>query len=143
MSGDYAIVGAYSDDHAGGSDAGSAYIYHFTDALSLGPTTAGHQAEATPLPDEYTLRQSYPNPFNPTATIRYQLPEPGNVNLTIYDLLGQEVRVLVSETQPGGWYRARWDGKNEAGKRVASGVYLYRLKVGEGFLQTRKMMVVR
>ena len=95
------------------------------------------------MPGEYALQQSYPNPFNPITTIRYQLPEPSDVNLTIYDLLGQEVKVLVSEMQPEGWYRVRWDGRDEAGRLVSSGVYLYRLSVEEEFLQTKKMTVVR
>lgn len=144
ISGDYAIVGALGGDD-GGTDSGSTYIYHCTDDLSIyrRPTAVSHQAEVTPLPDEYTLQQSYPNPFNPATTIQYQLPEPGEVTLTIYDLLGQEVRMLVSERQSGGWYRARWDGKDEAGKLISSGVYLYRLEVGKVFLRTRKMMVVR
>ena len=94
-------------------------------------------------PDMYALSQCYPNPFNPSTTIRYQLPEPGNVRLTIYNQLGQEVRVLVSQMQPAGWYRVCWDGRDEAGQPVSSGAYLYRLEVAEEFLQTKKMVVVR
>jgi len=95
------------------------------------------------LPDAYALSRCYPNPFNPSTSVRYQLPEPGEVRLAIYDVLGQEMRVLVSETQPAGWYRVMWDGRDEVGQPVSSGVYLYRLEVGEEFLQTRKMVVVR
>jgi len=65
------------------------------------------------------------------------------VKLTIYDVLGQEVRVLASAMHPAGWYRVNWDGKDGAGLLVSSGVYLYRLEVGGQFLQTRKMVLVR
>ena len=79
----------------------------------------------------------------PITTIRYQLSEGGKVKLTICDLLAQEVRVLISEVQPAGWYRVRWDGRDGAGRQVSSGVYLYRLEVEGEFLDTRKMMLVR
>ena len=70
------------------------------------------------LPSVYRLCQNVPNPFNPSTIIRYELPEPGDVNLTIYDVLGQEVRVLVSGMQAAGWYRAMWDGKDALGARI-------------------------
>lgn len=111
-----------------------------------GPVAVTPQAEAevaVSLPEGYALSPCYPNPFNPSTTIRYQLPEPGDVRLAIYDVLGQEVRVLISEMQPAGWYRVMWDGKDGAGRLVSSGVYLYRMQIGEQFLQTRKMVLVR
>ena len=95
------------------------------------------------LPQKYFLYQNFPNPFNPSTEIQYQLSEPGDVRLTIYDLLGQEMRVLVSERQPAGWYRVRWDGRDEAGMQVSSGVVLYRLAVGSDFVQTRKALLLR
>jgi len=95
------------------------------------------------VPTAYRLSENYPNPFNPSTTIRYQLPEPGHVRLTIYDLLGQEVRVLVSERQPAGWYVVTWDGRDKAERWVSSGVYLYRLEVGADFVQTRKALLLR
>ncbi|MFQ5752898.1 MAG: S8 family serine peptidase, partial [bacterium] len=93
------------------------------------------------IPTEFVLRQNYPNPFNPTTTIRYEIPEVRDVELTIHNLLGQKIRTF-KERQNAGTYSIQWDGKNEAGKQVASGVYLYRITAGE-FKQTRKMLLLR
>lgn len=101
----------------------------------------------------FELSQNYPNPFNPTTAIRYQLPKSGSVELTIYNLLGQEIRKLVNENRIAGQYTVQWDGRDETGAAVASGVYLYRLKAGEpsggspgvaqGFVETKKMLLLR
>ena len=98
--------------------------------------------DATETPQQFALHPCVPNPFNPSATIRYQLAESEGVTLAIYDLLGQKVRVLVSETQPAGHYSVRWDGRNEAGQLVSSGVYLYRLEAGN-FTEARKALLLR
>ena len=84
-------------------------------------------------PGDFQLGQNYPNPCNPSTTIRYHLPAVSHqrsaISLKIYDILGQEVRTLVDEEQPAGDYRVLWDGSNEAGAQVASGVYLYKLSL--------------
>ncbi|MFQ5640809.1 MAG: T9SS type A sorting domain-containing protein [bacterium] len=95
------------------------------------------------LPQQFGLAQNYPNPFNPETTIQYQLPQTGNVTLRIYNLLGQEVRTLVSENQTAGSYSVAWNGKNDVGEFVTSGMYFYKLKVGESFLVTRKMLFLK
>ena len=92
---------------------------------------------ADPLPVLYLLEQNYPNPFNPSTQIRYSLPTPSKVRLTVHDLLGREVAVLVDEVQPAGYREAVWDAS-----RFASGVYLYRLTAGT-FVQSRRMLVVK
>ena len=94
-------------------------------------------------PEQFALEQNYPNPFNVSTTIRYQLPEPGYVNLTISNLLGQKVRVLISEMRPAGYHSVRWDGRNEAGRLVSSGVYLYRMETGAYAVQVRKTLLLR
>jgi bacillopeptidase F (M6 metalloprotease family) len=94
------------------------------------------------IPEEISLSQNYPNPFNPSTTISYQLPKSGKVELTIYNMLGQEVRKLVDEKQAVGEYTIQWDGRDYNGTPVASGVYLYRLKAGE-FIETKKMLLLR
>jgi len=86
----------------------------------------------------YTLSQNYPNPFNPTTTISYQLPISSSVNIYIYNLLGQKVADLVSKKQPPGNYRIEW---NAAG--FASGVYFYRLETEKGFVQSRKLVLLK
>lgn len=94
------------------------------------------------LPVIFELKQNYPNPFNPATKIEYSLKEAGYVDLRVYNLLGQEVRKLVSSHRSAGWNQAEWDGKNNAGMEVASGIYLYRLKCGE-FSKTKKMLLVK
>jgi hypothetical protein len=68
--------------------------------------------EISTVPKEFALSQNYPNPFNPETNIRYELPKDGVVTLRIYDLLGREVRTMVSEPQTAGYYTVRWDGRN-------------------------------
>jgi hypothetical protein len=90
----------------------------------------------------YSLRQSYPNPFNPSTTIEFALPEAADVKLTIYNALGQEVTTLVSENLKPGEYHLQWNGKDASGNPLSSGVYFYRLTAGS-FTQTRKMMLLK
>ena len=95
-----------------------------------------------PMPTEYALGQNVPNPFNPSTTIDYRLPEAGDVQLVIYNLLGQEVRTLVQESMDAGFHSVIWDGKDEFGKQVASGIYIYRMSVGD-FSQVQRMMLLK
>ena len=95
-----------------------------------------------PLPDRFALDQNMPNPFNPATVIGYQLPEAGRVRLVIYNLLGQEVRVLVDEQMEAGSFTTTWDGTNELGRRVASGVYLYQIQSGD-FSSSRRMLLLK
>jgi hypothetical protein len=90
------------------------------------------------------LGQNYPNPFNPTTTIEYLVPDGAlqPVSLVVYDVTGARVRTLVDAPQRGGRYAVEWDGRNEIGQRVSSGVYFYRL-VQPGFSSTRKMVVLK
>lgn len=95
-----------------------------------------------PLPDRTALSQNMPNPFNPSTTIEYQISEAGQVRLAIYNLLGQEVRVLVDARTEAGHYTANWDGKDQLGRQVASGIYLYRLQAAD-FLVSKRMMLLK
>jgi hypothetical protein len=88
------------------------------------------------------LGQNYPNPFNPATTLSFGLSEPGKVSLRIYDAAGRLVRVLVNEDRPAGRYDETWDGADDAGRDVASGIYFYSLKAGD-FKDTRKMVLLR
>lgn len=97
------------------------------------------------VPLAFALGQNFPNPFNPSTTIEYALPagpasEP--VVVTVYDLRGRIVRKLVDEPQVPGVYRVRWDGRDDAGREVGSGVYLYRIKAGS-FESRRKMVLLK
>jgi hypothetical protein len=93
-------------------------------------------------PSEFDLSQNYPNPFNPSTKIEFTLSKSGFVSLEIYDVLGKRVRTLVSEELPAGYKSVIWDGKNEEGEDVASGVYFYQLKVGD-FSEPKKMLLLK
>ena len=95
-----------------------------------------------PLPDRFGLDRNMPNPFNPATVIGYQMPDAGRVRLTVYNLLGQEVRVLVDEQREAGSFTATWDGRDNLGRRVASGVYLYRMQAGD-FTATKRMLLLK
>jgi uncharacterized repeat protein (TIGR01451 family) len=107
-----------------------------------GTTSVDSTKSQSKTPTEYALLQNYPNPFNPVTEIQYQLPQAGNVELIVYNILGQKVRTLVNKTQTPGFYTIRWDGKNDAGSFVTSGVYLFQLKT-KGFSKVKKMLIVR
>ncbi len=94
------------------------------------------------IPTEFDLQQNYPNPFNPETTIRYQLPEASDVALTIYNLQGQLVRILVNESKKAGYHQVVWDAKNNTGNGVPSGVYLYRIQAGD-FTNVKKLTLLR
>jgi hypothetical protein len=102
-------------------------------------------------PQAFALYANYPNPFNPSTSIEYALPRESEVSLVIYDILGQQVRALVlGQKQGAGFYRLAWDGRNSAGRAVASGVYFYRLRALAlhvsselQFAQTRKMTLIQ
>ena len=103
----------------------------------------GSSASVTATPKEdFALGLNQPNPFNPETTLGYALPRAQPVRLTIYDMLGRPVRVLVDGEQPPGQHRVVWDGRDRQGRAVASGVYFYRLQTPL-FSQTRKMILLR
>ncbi|OPX32160.1 hypothetical protein B1H10_07855 [candidate division KSB1 bacterium 4484_188] len=93
-------------------------------------------------PNTFRLFDNFPNPFNPTTLIRFQVPGTSHVQLKIYNSLGQEVRTLVNRNQAAGTQSVVWDGRNNAGNSVASGIYYYRLQAGN-FVQVKKMMLLR
>lgn len=95
------------------------------------------------MPKQYFLAQNYPNPFNPGTQIVYQLKSKEHVSLVIYNLLGQKIRTLIDETQTVGAVTVHWDGRNEVGHSVGSGIYIYRLQTESGFTQSKKMILMR
>jgi len=94
------------------------------------------------VPRSFSLAQNYPNPFNPLTSIEYSLARESEVKLSIYNVVGERVRVLVNERQRAGVYRATWDGQDMADNEVASGVYFYRLVAGD-HIYTRKMLLLK
>ena len=94
------------------------------------------------LPGAFRLHQNTPNPFNPATAIAFQLAHETRVELVVYNMVGQRVRLLVREVRPAGRYQVSWDGKDERGRNASSGVYFYRM-TAEGFRTTRRMLLLR
>jgi hypothetical protein len=146
-SGDFALI----EQAYGPSDR-----FEFTDHTVAAGTSYRYQIGVTDGEGEFrspivtvnvpeigsTLAQNTPNPFNPTTLIRYQLSDREHVTLSVYDANGQLVRTLVDEVRPVGKNEATWDGRNEAGATVGSGVYFYRLDAGK-FSESKKMVLLK
>lgn len=94
------------------------------------------------IPTEFALEQNYPNPFNPATYINYQLPTNAHVTISIFNTTGQEIKTLVSKEMNAGYHTTVWDGTNNAGEKVSSGLYLYKIKTGS-FTDIKKMMLLR
>jgi PKD repeat protein len=95
-----------------------------------------------PIPLDYALEQNYPNPFNPATVIAYTLSLPGEVRLDVFDILGRRLTTLADGVRDAGVHRVIWDGRDEGGASVASGIYFYRLSTKK-FTQTRKMLLLK
>jgi photosystem II stability/assembly factor-like uncharacterized protein len=98
------------------------------------------------IPATFVLEQNYPNPFNPSTEIRYGLPRASRVTLTVYNILGQEIVRLVDEVKDAGYHTAIWTGKDEHGRNVSSGVYLFKLEAAStlsDFTSIRKMILLK
>ena len=94
------------------------------------------------IPKEFSLFQNFPNPFNPETTIKYQLPEAANVILEIYNITGQKIATLVNQQQSPGLRSAVWDGRDQFGAIMSSGIYIYRIQAND-FTEARKMVLLR
>jgi len=94
------------------------------------------------MPKSFSGSQNYPNPFNPLTVIKCDLPEPEHVKITIYNILGQKVRTVVDEDQQSGYKSVNWDGKDDQGKDVSTGIYFYQIKAGD-FSMVKKMVLLK
>jgi hypothetical protein len=118
-------------------------VDHLRSILAFLGNSTEEPTGADPLAYEYSLSQNYPNPFNPTTTIRYTVRDRAQVSLNVYNVAGQLIRTLVNESKsPGQVHTAIWDGRNDAGVTVSSGVYFYKLVAGD-YVQTRKMVLLK
>jgi hypothetical protein len=119
-------------------------VAHFSSLVVKGETgtVVNTEKEKRIVPTGYVLSQNYPNPFNPTTVITYALPEGTHTKITIYDLLGNEVKTLIDREQSMGFKRVVWDGTNKYGSKASAGIYLYRLTT-DNFISTRKMILVK
>lgn len=140
-----AIIIARVDQRTGGPLFGySDGIKGVTPVVVNGVLTPGEAAALVeaPLPTEVSLSQNYPNPFNPTTEISFALPDARFVNLTIYNVLGQEVRNLDSGMREAGIHKITWDGRTNSGQSAPSGTYFYRLEAGD-YQQSMKMVMLK
>ena len=94
------------------------------------------------LPEAFSLDQNYPNPFNPTTTINYTLPEATEVSIVVYDMMGREVKRLVSEHKDAGYHSITWDATNDRGNKLSGGIYLYSIQAGS-YHKTQKMVLLK
>ena len=94
------------------------------------------------MPDRFELRQNYPNPFNPETVIPFSVPESGVLRLSIFNVLGQEVAVLIDENIQAGFHRVVWNGRDQFNRSVATGLYFVRMH-SDAFTSVRKMMFLK
>jgi len=107
--------------------------YHSLKLMGISPAS---------IPITYVLHQNYPNPFNPITTLSYDLPEGALVNITIYDMMGRQIRTLINNQQDAGYRSVQWNATNNIGQPVSAGLYLYTIQAGE-FRQTKKMVLLK
>ncbi|MFQ5822427.1 MAG: carboxypeptidase regulatory-like domain-containing protein [bacterium] len=106
-------------------------------------TSIGSENNPTSVPEKFALFQNYPNPFNPETSIKYHLAEASQVTLKIFNILGQEIRTLLDKLQEPGVYTIKWDGKDNFGRQVASGIYLFQIKAGDKFRKSQRMLLLK
>lgn len=94
------------------------------------------------VPEVFALKQNYPNPFNPTCTIPFEISSRSRVTIAVYNVMGQQVKVLTDDVYSAGTYHIVWDGHNQFGSPVGSGIYFYRMQASD-FVSTRKMILLR
>jgi hypothetical protein len=129
------------------------YVYNEWDnnvptVQSLNPDFQGgtisldSRTPAAELPTDFDLSQNVPNPFNPSTIVEYALPRDAQVNISVYNVLGQHVKTLVDDMQRAGRQTVTWDGTDNSGSSVASGVYFYKIRAGD-FSDTKKMVMLK
>lgn len=110
--------------------------------INAGDSSLCNEIPPIPPPSEFKLNQNYPNPFNYYTTIKYDLPVDSKIKLTVYNILGQKVVTLVNKRQSADNYTTTWNGLNSSGQKVASGIYIYQLRIEDKVFQ-KKMLLLR
>jgi len=130
-----------------GDTIGSIGITGVTGLAYLPGSLTDVKTNSKVTPNSFELSQNYPNPFNPSTVIRYNIPESGNVKLTVYNILGKEVKTLFEGNKNAGNYQINWNSENSYGGKVSSGVYFYELKFnsasGKSFSAIKKMILIK
>jgi len=137
-------INGYKAEVVSGSAIWHSGVAHQLELAASSVSTACPSSSAgdEPLPARFGLSQNFPNPFNPTTNIEYQIPKSVDEELVIYDIFGRKVRTLVDREQPAGYYSITWNGRDDFGREVGAGIYLYRLRAGN-FVDVRKMVRLR
>ena len=134
-------ISAQGAFNSAAANTGAIYQIRFT-----GMSTAVVEVAGEAIPHGFSLDDAYPNPFNPTATLRFAVPKTTGAlaaTLTIYDVAGQTVKTLVDESVAAGVYEATWDGTDAGGRAVASGTYIYELRVGSVFASAKRVTLLK
>ena len=132
----YYVTAIYSGDYGEAESFASNY-----DSGSIENLT-GTDDNLPVIPEHFFISQNYPNPFNPVTTISYGLPDDADVRIEIYNILGQNVRTLADEHQAAGYRTVIWDGNDDSGSQVSSGIYFYRIEAGD-FQASKKMVLIK
>ncbi len=111
-------------------------------SFNMNVVTSVNEDNSNSLPLSYSLYQNYPNPFNPTTNIKYTIPKGAYVKLVVYNILGKQIKTLVSTEQNAGTHIVQWNGTNDYGSKVASGIYFYRITAGD-FVNVKKMILLK
>lgn len=140
---DSVTFGVQQDNISYGRIPNGTGIFQFTKPTPLAVNAQSVSVKENNLtPNEFSLFQNYPNPFNPSTTIKYDLPKDVLVNITIYNLLGQEVKTLVNGFEKSGFKNIIWDGTDNGGIKTSSGFYIYKIKAGS-FSNIKKMILLK
>jgi hypothetical protein len=133
--------------NAAGTPVGPVQYPHITGLAYYGDKFTGVEDSEPALITSYNLEQNYPNPFNPSTVITYSLPFTSVVNLVVYNILGETVKTLVSSEMTAGRHSVNWNGEDNSGAKVSSGVYFYELRAesgaGEKFIEMKKMIMMK
>ncbi len=148
-------IGITRENHFLDTNAESGYVYYYTiGAWDISGNSSVTSVEVwamsisdindrkNNIPEFYDLKQNFPNPFNPETKIKYAIPKSSFVKLEIFSETGMLIRILVSKKQPPGYYSTVWNGRNESGIKVGSGLYIYRITAGD-FIVTKKMLLLK
>ena len=134
----------FAPETSGDHEATLTFTTNDSENENVEMTLVGNATSAVSLEDElnvpatFELNQNYPNPFNPSTTVKYQVPESAKVNLVVYNMTGQKIATLTNEFQAAGYHNVNWNGTNDFGQQVASGVYFLRMQAGN-FVKTISM----
>jgi hypothetical protein len=137
-------VGGAGSNYSFNATQNGTYLFEFDDSDNSQSVTlvVGIEGGSRQIPDRFDISANYPNPFNPTTTLKYQIPRTSEVAITIYNNLGQVVRTLVSKKQEPGYYEAIWNGTNDNGQLLPSGIYIYQIRAGN-FVKSGKMILLK